>query len=55
MRRFNGVATRWLNNYLAWFRFIDQYGQVDRKETIHEMLVNSCVTPGKSTVQALRP
>jgi hypothetical protein len=55
MRRFNGVATRWLDNYLGWFRFIDRHGQVDRKETIHKMLVNACLIPDRYTVSALRP
>lgn len=55
MRRFNGVATRWLDNYLAWFRFIDRHGQVDRAEAIHDMLMNACAVPGQVKVEALRP
>ena len=55
MRRFNGVATRWLDNYLGWFRFIDRHGQMDRKDAIHEMLVNACLIPDRYTVSALRP
>jgi hypothetical protein len=55
MRRFNGVATRWLDNYLAWFRFVDRHGQVDRAEAIHAMLMSACAVPGRVKVQALRP
>jgi transposase-like protein len=55
LHRFNGVATRWLDNYLAWFRFIDLHGQIDRKEVIHEMLVDACVKPTRCSIAALRP
>ena len=27
MRRFNGVATRYLDNYLGWWRMIDRMGE----------------------------
>ena len=26
MRRFNGVATKWLDSYLGWWRMIDRHG-----------------------------
>lgn len=55
IRRFNGVATRWTDNYLTWFRFVDRHGQLDRAEAIHQMLVSACSVPGKFSVDVLRP
>jgi len=55
IRQFHGMATRWADNYLSWFRFMDKHGQLDRAEVIHQMLVSSCAVSGNFPVAALKP
>lgn len=40
--RFNGVASKYLYNYLSWFRFLDSNGFEDTEKNIRNMLINSC-------------
>ena len=37
MRRFNGFATRYLDNYLGWWRMIDRMGETLTPEVRHEI------------------
>jgi transposase-like protein len=55
LRRFNGVATRWTDNYLTWFRFVDKHRQLDPAEAIHQMLVGACAGASNFPVSALKP
>ena len=48
--RFNGVATKYLDNYLTWFRFIDSKQFADTKGT----LIESCLHNVKETYDSLR-
>ncbi len=44
MRRFNGVATRYLDNYLGWWRMIDRMG-----ETLTPLTCIAAALPQAST------
>lgn len=50
VRHFNGVATKYLDNYLAWFRFLDAKAFEDTKG----ILVESCVHNTHETNDSLR-
>ena len=38
----NGVASKYLDNYWAWFRFLDSKGFEKTKENLKDMLYTSC-------------
>ena len=38
--QFNGVSTRYINNYLAWFKFLQLSKKNKTSERIKDMLVN---------------
>jgi transposase-like protein len=50
MDRFNGVASKYLNNYLAWFKFIDSKAF----ENTTGILVESCLHNSHETNESLR-
>ncbi|MDQ8738034.1 IS1595 family transposase [Paenibacillus sp. LHD-38] len=54
VRRFNGVATKYLDNYLFWFRFLELHKKLDEAEIQNVMLLDSCKKPNWSTVQTFR-
>lgn len=54
MQRFNGVATKYLNDYLAWFHFLDYVKNRSDNDTIRRMIVESCLFPINSTYNSLR-
>jgi transposase-like protein/IS1 family transposase len=41
--RFNGVATKYLHHYLAWFRYLDSKEYENTASNKKHMLVNSCL------------
>lgn len=43
MDRFNGVATKYLQHYLAWFRYLDSKEYENTVSNKKHMLVNSCL------------
>lgn len=43
MDRFNGVATKYLQHYLAWFRYIDSKEYEDTSLNKKNMLIKSCL------------
>lgn len=43
MRRFNGVASKFLDNYLTWFRFIDDHSREALPAKTLEMLLAACL------------
>jgi hypothetical protein len=53
MERFNGVATRYLDNYLFWFRFLDLNKNIGEKLTPKAMLLASCQKPYFTKVDSL--
>ncbi len=52
--RFNGVATKYLQNYLAWFRYLDSKEFENTPLNKKNMLVSSCLFPVKETNIYLR-
>ena len=54
MNRFNGVATKYLDNYLGWFKFLDGNGFKDTEKNIKDMLVTSCLYNESETYESLR-
>ncbi|CAM3130821.1 IS1595 family transposase [Sporolactobacillus spathodeae] len=42
MIRFNGVATKYLDHYLAWFHFLDRMGFENTDHTVKTMMVTAC-------------
>jgi hypothetical protein len=51
MERFNGVATRYIDNYLFWFRFLELNKKIGKKLSIQSMLLESCRKPNFITVK----
>jgi hypothetical protein len=43
MNRFNGVATKYLQHYLAWFRYLDNKEYENTKANKKNMLVKACL------------
>lgn len=54
MKRFQGVATKYLDNYLYWFNFLQQNKKMATKERINQMLLSACQKPILITVNHLR-
>lgn len=54
MNRFNGVATKYLDHYLSWFRFLDQIRFRNDSSTVCKMIVDSCLLPTDATYDGLR-
>ncbi len=54
MQRFNGVATKYLQNYLVWFAFLDSVHFKTDGMFIKQFLVESCVHPMTETNRTLR-
>ena len=54
MERFNGVATKYLNGYLIWHRFLELNKKFSSKENTNEMLLNACKKANFTTVIGIR-
>jgi hypothetical protein len=54
LAHFNGVASKYLDNYLAWFRFLDSKGFEKTKENLKYMLYTSCLNQMRETYKSLR-
>jgi transposase-like protein len=54
MERFNGVATKYLDHYLAWFHFIEQRTFVALPSKTSELLIGACLPGVHMTCRALR-
>lgn len=52
--RFKSVATKYLDNYLAWFLFIDSKSNERTKHNIKEFLLTSFVFEMTDTYDSLR-
>lgn len=52
--RFNGVATKYLQHYLAWFRYLDSKEYENTTSNKKNMLVTSCLFTVKETNTNLR-
>ena len=54
MDRFNGVATKYLDHYLGWFRFLDGIKHRNDDTTVNKMMVSSCLFSVNVTYKKLR-
>lgn len=52
--RFKGVATKYLDNYLAWFLFVDSRSNENTKQHIKELLLTLFVFEMTETFESLR-
>ncbi|QGR00228.1 IS1595 family transposase [Paenibacillus psychroresistens] len=54
MERFNGVGTKYIDNYLFWFRFLESHKQLEKKLRRRTMVVESCKRPNFTTTATMR-
>ncbi len=52
--RFKGVDTKYLDNYLAWFLFVDSCSNESTKHNIKEFFLSSFVYEMIDTYESLR-
>ena len=55
MERFQGVATKYLNNYLYWFYILEKCKTVEHYKKYKELLFNSNLTPIRVLCKDFRP
>lgn len=54
MDRFQGVSTKYLDNYLFWHRFLELNKKMPTKERVKSMLLSSCQKVNFTTVNTIR-
>lgn len=54
MVRFQGVATKYLNNYLYWYRWLDLGKSLSFEKRVEQMLISACQKSNKTTINSLR-
>jgi len=54
MERFQGVATKYLDNYLYWFRYLEQTKKVAQKERVRQLLLSAVHKSNHATVEIFR-
>ncbi|WP_130609101.1 IS1595 family transposase [Cohnella abietis] len=54
MERFQGVATKYLDNYLYWFRWLDIGKNLSFENRVEQMLISACQKSNFLTVQLLK-
>ena len=54
MERFQGVATKYLDNYLYWFRWLDIGKDLAFDRQVEQMLISACQKSNYRTVKMLR-
>ncbi|BBU38899.1 hypothetical protein APP_11910 [Aeribacillus pallidus] len=54
MNRFQGVATKYLDNYLFWHRFLELNKKMPFQERVKGMLLSSCQRVNFTTVASIR-
>ncbi|MED4727222.1 IS1595-like element ISAnmi1 family transposase [Aneurinibacillus migulanus] len=52
--RFKGVASKYLNHYLAWFHFLETIEFEATKSNLKDMLIFACLFPVDKTYDSLR-
>ncbi|MCM3671979.1 IS1595 family transposase [Mesobacillus maritimus] len=52
--RFKGVATKYLNHYLAWFQFLETIQFEATTGNLKDMLIFACLFPVEETYESLR-
>ncbi|OZT11059.1 IS1595 family transposase [Priestia aryabhattai] len=54
MDRFQGVATKYLDNYLFWHRYLELNKKMPFQERVKDLLLGSCKRVNYTTVEAIR-
>ena len=54
IRPFKGVASKYLDNYLAWFLFVDSHGHESSKQIVKDMLLTSFSVEMNETNKSIR-
>ncbi|MNW27231.1 hypothetical protein D3C74_40210 [compost metagenome] len=54
MDRFNGVATKYIDNYLFWFRFLEMHKQLDKNLRRKTMILDACKQANFTNTAKLR-
>ena len=54
MHRFNGVATKYLNNYLAWFQVLESIQHQRNEVTINDLIIKGNLVQNSETYDTLR-
>jgi hypothetical protein len=52
--RFNGVTTKYLDNYLIWFRFLELHKQLDTKTRMRSMVLDACKKTNFNTIEQFK-
>ena len=51
---FNGVSTKYISNYLAWFKFLQLSKKNKKNDRIKDMLVNVATKETYITINTIR-
>lgn len=54
MERFQGVATKYIDNYLYWFRYLEQSKKVAHEERVKQLLFSAVHNSNYATVNMFR-
>ena len=54
MERFQGVGTRYLDNYLYWFRWLELGKDLAFDKRVEQMIVSACQKSNSLTVETIR-
>ena len=54
MKRFQGVATKYLDNYLYWFRWLELGKNLAFEKRVEQMLISACQKSNVNTVEMLK-
>jgi hypothetical protein len=54
IQRFNGVATKYLNNYLAWFQVLESIQHQRNPVTMNDLMIKGNLIQSMETYDALR-
>lgn len=54
IKRFNGVATKYLDHYLSWFQFLDGIKHRNNSRTVSKMMIESSLCSIKETYDTIR-
>ncbi len=54
MERFQGVATKYLDNYLYWHRFLEMIKNLHKKDSTITLLLHACNIPTHLTIEKMK-
>ncbi|UMZ74073.1 hypothetical protein [Natranaerofaba carboxydovora] len=54
IHKFKGISTKYLDNYLSWYNFLDSIGHDNTVNNIKEFLVKICLYQVNDTYDSIR-